>query len=57
MYEKTNELVEKYSRIGIFVMKHVMIPSIVFPIAMISMSVYFTTDLKDEAFKLPFPAW
>lgn len=55
--EKTNEFVEKYSRIGLFVLKYGFAPCVIFPKAFISFYIYLMTDLGNDAFDLPVPMW
>lgn len=44
IYEKTNGLVEKYSEIGFFAIKNVIVPCFIIPKAVVSFLIYFTTD-------------
>lgn len=55
--EEANGFVEKWSKIGIFVMKYVVVASYIFPKAFISFVIYLTTDLGSESFDLPAPMW
>lgn len=55
--EKTNEFVEKYSKIGMFFMEYGVLPSFILPKATISFIIYFTTGLGNDAFDLPVPMW
>lgn len=57
IYEKTNQIVEKYSEIGIFALKNVIAPSFIHPKAIVSFFIYFYTDLGNDAFNLPIPMW
>ena len=57
MYEKTDRLVEKISKIIEILIVYVSPPSFVLPNAVYSYFVYFTTDLGPDAFELPFPTW
>lgn len=56
-HAKTNEFVEKWTKIGIFVMEYVLCPCVLFPKIIFSFYMYFTTDLSNDAFDLPFPVW
>lgn len=55
--EKTNKLVEKWCKIGFFVLKYVISSCFIFPKAIISFLIYFTTDLGNDSFDLPLPMW
>lgn len=57
MYEKTNRLVERISKVIVFVYATVLRPLIIFPAALRSYLIYFTTDLGADAFILPVPMW
>lgn len=57
IYEKTNQVVEKYSNIGIFAMKNVIVPSFLLTKAFVTFFIYFNTDLGNDAFTLPIPMW
>lgn len=57
VFEKTNELVEKWTRIGMFMMKNVFIPCAITLEVTVSFFIYFTTDAGNDAFDLPFPMW
>lgn len=57
IFEKTNQLVEKYSKIGLFVIKNVIVPCFIFPKAIVSFFIYFTTNLGNDAFYLPASIW
>lgn len=57
LYEKTNQRVEKYSRIGAFVTVCVIVPSFMLPKAIVSFFMYFTSDVGNDAFNLPVPIW
>lgn len=58
MYEKTNQFVEKTSKVIILFFVKLTIPLIIIPITMQSFFVYFTTDSPStDAFELPIPMW
>lgn len=57
MYEKTDRLVEKISKIIEFVFVYVSVPGYVLPKAIFSLFMYFTTDSGRNAFELPLPTW
>lgn len=51
--KKTNEFVGKYSEIVMFIMKYVAGPCLICPKLFFSWYNYFTTDLGNDAFRLP----
>lgn len=55
--DKTNRLVEKWSKIIDFALMKVCVPSAVLPKVVVSYFTYFTTDAGSEAFDLPIPSW
>lgn len=55
--EQTHQLVEKYTEIGLFLIRIVITPCFVLPKAIVSFFAYFTTDLGSDAFKLPAAMW
>lgn len=55
--EKTNGLVEKYTRIGMFIVKYVLLQCFIFSKALVSLFLYFINDLGSDAFALPIPIW
>lgn len=57
MYERANELSEKFSKIIYFVIVDIAIPLFVAPKVILSYFLYFTTDAGNEAFELPIPIW
>lgn len=57
MYEKTNRLAEKCSKIICFLIMKMSIPGFVLPKAIFSYFRYFTTDAGPNAFELPILAW
>lgn len=57
IYEETNRLVEKSTKNGFFILKYVIAPIFVLPKAIVCFSIYFTTDLGNNAFELPVPIW
>lgn len=57
IYEKYNQQIEKYGEVlGIF-MRQVSIPCFIWPKFIISFFTYFTTDLGNDAFQLPYHLW
>lgn len=56
-YEKVNQLLEKYSAIGFFVMAKVTPVCWIFPKAIICYCIYFMTDSGNTAFELPMFFW
>lgn len=57
LYKQADQIVEKWSkRITNFIPKIILI-TFIFPKAMQSYFVYFTTDLGAKAFELPIPVW
>lgn len=57
IYRKTNQTVEKYTEIGIFAIKNVVVPCFVLPKAIVRFFIYFTTDVGNDAFDLPIGIW
>lgn len=57
IWEKTNEFVEKSSKIGFHVLKYVFAPSYTLSKFFVSFFNYFTTDLGHDAFDLLLPMW
>lgn len=57
MYEKTNHLMEKISKIVYFIIMNSSILGFVIPIAIISYLKYYTTNLGEDAFDLSIPVW
>lgn len=55
--KNTNEFVEKWSRIGLFVFKYMLGPSGIGLKIVVSFYTYFSTDAGNDAFDLPFPMW
>lgn len=56
-FEKTNEIVEKYSKIAIFSINNVVIPCFIIPKSIASLFKYFITDFGKDAFDLALPMW
>lgn len=57
MYEKTDELIEKWTKyINIF-FHRLLVPILILPKAIQSYFTYFTTDLRMKAFELSTPIW
>lgn len=57
IFGKANQIVEKYSKIGIFVTNNVAIYCFIIPKSIVSLFIYFTTDLGKDAFDLALPMW
>lgn len=57
IFAKTNELVEKYSETVKFFLIHVAVPCLICPKLIISVFIYFTTDVGNDAFDLPLRMW
>lgn len=57
IYEKSNERIEKWSKIMYSVMMKITLPIMMVSMPMIGYVMYFTTDLGDEAFQLLSFAW
>lgn len=57
MYEKTNQLMEKISKIVYFFIVFVCVPGFVIPKICVSYFNYFTTNLGNDAFELSEPIW
>lgn len=57
IYDETNEKIEKFTKTIYFVYIRLTIPGVVLPTAIISYFNYFTTDMGNDAFRLPFPDW
>lgn len=57
IYEGTNAFIEKWTKIMNFVFVKVTLTYIAGPYLFLSYFRYFTTDLKSEAFYLPFLLW
>lgn len=56
-YEKVNEKIEKLSGKLYFALVKISLPAFVLPDFIVSFFLYFSTDLGNQAFKLPFPTW
>lgn len=57
MYEKANQLAETWSKMIDFAIVHVSVPTIIFPKAIVSFFIYYTTEAGPDAFELPIPVW
>lgn len=57
IYEEANAFAEKWINIITFVFVKVTLPGITIPFFLISYLLYFTTDLGEDSFLLPFVAW
>lgn len=56
-YKETDEKIEFWSNILFKALVKLTVPVILMPNFIISFFNYFTTDLNDMAFSLPFPIW
>lgn len=57
IYEKYNQQVEKYGDALVIFMRRVSIPCFICPKFIVSFATYFTTDLGNDAFQLPYHLW
>lgn len=57
IYEMANGFVEKWTKIIYFFLSKIAAQSIMGAFAILSYGLYFTTDLKEKAFLLPFETW
>lgn len=57
IYENGNHLVEKWFNIFIRLVMFVTLPGLMFPTFVVSYYKYFTTDLGNDAFEMPYPIW
>lgn len=57
LYIEMNERIEKISKILYFTIIKVTLPALMIPNLVVSFFLYFSTDLENEAFILPFPIW
>lgn len=57
LYDKTNGKIEKWSKILYFLMVKLTPMSWLLPKVIISLFLYFTTDLGNDALELPSPMW
>lgn len=57
IYEKSNQQIEEYGNALSIFMRKVSIPCLIMPKVVISFITYFTTDLGNDAFQLPFHIW
>lgn len=57
MYERTNQMSEKFSKIIYFVIVDATIPCFMVPMVTRSYFLYYATDTGDDAFELPIPIW
>lgn len=57
MYDETNRQVEKWCEIGYFAMVKLTPLLLILPTFIVSVFVYLTTDLANEALVLPFLLW
>lgn len=56
-YKNINQKVEKWSKIIVLITMIVVYPSVMFSKFVISFLLYFTMDMGEDAFELPFPYW
>lgn len=57
MYEKPNHQVERWSEVLKLALLNITTHFMIWPIAIISYFTYFTTDLGEDSFELPFYIW
>lgn len=57
IYEKVNEKVESRTKWMYLAIVQASIPGLLLTNMVVSFKVYFTTDLGNDSFKLPFPLW
>lgn len=55
MYNETNRLIEKWTKIIYIIAVNVVLPAMMLPKFFISFFGYFATDMGNAAFELPFP--
>lgn len=55
--KKTNQLIEKLCETFYFAVIKAGIPALMLPKAIISYTIYYTTDAGAASFELPFAAW
>lgn len=55
MYNETNRLIEKWSKIIYILAVNVLLPALMLPKFIISLVGYFATDMGSDALELPFP--
>lgn len=56
IYEKLNGTFEKWSKIFYFVFVYISVPANLVPSLVITTFNYLTTDSREDALQLPFPA-
>lgn len=57
IYYKANEFIEKWSKYTYFAMFKVTLPCVTITSLVVCYFLYFTTNLKSDAFHLPFLTW
>lgn len=57
LYEKANKFVEKWTMFVHYFLSKVAVPCIMSVFIILSYALYFETDLKKEAFYLPYAVW
>lgn len=57
MYKKANQLAEQLSKLANFALVYVSVPVILFPKAIMSYFIYYTTDTGPSAFEVSFSVW
>lgn len=57
IYAKVNERVELCTKIFYYALTNFTTPGIMAPKFVISFYLYFSTDLGEDAFSLPYPVW
>lgn len=57
IYNETNQLAEKLSKIIYLVIVKISIPCLVLPKIIVCFIAYYATDSGNDAFELPLPMW
>lgn len=57
IYEDTNEQIEKQCKLAHLFIAKVTPVSIITPKVLASFFIYFSTNLSNDSFELPFPMW
>lgn len=57
MHERTNDIVEKCTKIGSFAIKNVIVLCLLLPKVIVNFFIYLTTDSGNDVFDLPVPIW
>lgn len=57
LYIKTGRIIELMSKAILLVFMYIIPPMFVLPNSILSFYAFFTTDLGNDAFEMPFPMW